>query len=173
MAEGQSKKSSGKALGLIVVGGVILLAAYAYRQYNLLINASKKIVKATIHKFTFSEIDITVYIELFNKGDFSVDVTGQDYNVYVNDKFVSNITSADAVHIKGNGTTILPLRITFNPQQILSAAILNIGSIMNDKSKVIISVKGKLSASAGLIKLNNLPLDFSMSLAEIMQSSNA
>lgn len=159
---------------LIVAGlGLITtVVVYITRQYNALINAGKKIVGAKVHSMTLTKVNVTVFVEIENKGDLSVDITGQDYNVYVNDTYVSNIKAKEEIHINSNGKSVLPLNIEFNPSQVLLTSLTNLTSIMSDKSKVMVSVRGGLSLKSGALNVKNYSFELNMSLAEIIKAAN-
>lgn len=160
----------------IAIGGILTLIVgigiYVYRQYDHLVKAGKKLIGAKVHNLSLSGVNATVYVEIDNKGDLSVDVIGQDYNIYVNDKFVSNVKVKDDIRINSNGKSILPLTINFNPQTVLMAGLVNLTSILSDKSKIIISVKGSLSIKTGVLSVKNFGFNVDMTLAEIVEIAN-
>lgn len=157
------------SIATIAVIGIV----YFKRQYDYLIAAGTRLVKAKVHDLTLQKINFTAYVEIDNKGDFSADITDQYYNVYVNGSFVSSVATKDAIHLNSNGKTILPLTIKFNPQDVFTVALQNLASFITDKSKIIISVKGRLTAKVGIVTLSNYEFSIDMTLSEILAAENA
>ena len=173
--------TKGKSNGLLITAGVIFTAIagfgiYVGRQFYLLYDAPYKVVGAKIYSIDNARVKITLYIGLLNKGNVSLSVTEQEYNIFINGIFVSNIKSGSAF-IKANGETLLPLNIDVDTSKLISSVTQNLLTLLTDKSKLNIAVRGKLSVRAnvagikGIIKLKDYPISFDYTLAEIIALS--
>ena len=164
-----SKSQKNWAWGTVIFGAIVGIGTYITRQYNFLYNASTKLAGATIQKLTLASVKFTAYIKLKNLGDLSVDVTEQKYDIYVGSTYVLSVTNKNKVHIKSNGSTIIPLTIEFIPKDLLVAGLQNLGSILNDTSKFVINIKGKLSFKAGILSMKDYELAMTFTLKEIIE----
>ncbi len=161
------------AWGAVIVTALAGVSWYLYRQYQYLYNATYRISNAIIHNIALNNIKVTIKIKLTNKGDLSAWITQQSYDIKVNGTFVANIKNLMPVHINSNGDTFLPLTIEFNPSKLLSTAVQNITSFLIDRSKIIFTIRGTLSLTAGVLTLKDFVFDMKYTMQELIDISKA
>lgn len=145
----------------------ILFAIVAYVIIELL-----KVSKATltfagvkIKSVTLNKVELTVYFKLINTGSASVTVSKQEYDVYLNGKYVSHMKYSIPFVISP-GENIMPLEVTIGLPDIIKAGWVNLTQLLTDKSKINISLKGKRSMKIGFLSFNNVAIDETFNLGE-------
>ena len=71
-------------------------------------------------------VSFDVFFNVNNPGMLAVTVAEQDYNVYINDTFISRIISTDDQEIRANGTSPISFLINVKLSDLLKAGINNI-----------------------------------------------
>ncbi len=169
-------------LGLFGMG----LTIYGFYIYNNFMILYKNIVKAftkkpeiNINELSPNKISLTINYKIINSGILSADVTGQSYDIFINDKKVAAVNNKKVIHIASgeknkngkfiDGITMFPLTIDFNPTDITTAGQKNIISILvpSKRKDFIFSIRGTLNLKAGIISYKKLPIDISFTLADV------
>ena len=153
--------------GVLIVG-VVGLVGYLGKQFHTLYNSCYAVVGAVIHKFSLDDVRITLMVRIENKSDLTVKLTKQHYNVYINNMQVASFYNENPVKLVSHSTQTLPIDVNFNPSDLLKKGITNITDLLGDKSKLIIGIRGSLTITSGIAKVDNLPVETSMSLKEMM-----
>jgi hypothetical protein len=132
----QSKKSKGemKKIGIIalIIGGAGLLtwtAVTIYKNVMLLLDycfnpVGYRIISLSLKRFLF-EVDL----QIKNKSDINVYITGYNFKIYVDGKFATTVhSSTDAVTggplrqlLKAKDFSILTLQVDFDPKDVFKA----------------------------------------------------
>ncbi len=155
------------ALGAIGTGVII----YGARQIWHLYNSSLKLLYVDLKSISLSNIHLILNMELDNQGDVSAIITQQHFQVTMNDIPVSTIDiQGGTLHINSNGKTIIPIDINFNPSSLLLSGLQNLTSLLSDKSKIIIKIKGDFSLKAGIVSLKKYPVVIMYNLQELLDS---
>lgn len=161
-------------IALIIVA---LLGTIAYIGKKQVDKAMKycynyNIKKSKINKISSSGIDISAAIDFKNTSDITFNVDGYSLDILVNGSKISEVKSNAKSDIKANAfTTILvPIRLDLSGTKALSFTSL-IKNIATDRSKIIFTIKGKVSGGAFGVKVRDFPLEISMTLAEMMEPS--
>ena len=148
--------------------GLIAVMAYFSKQSKLLSDACYTITGAIIHEINFNKVSFTMMLNISNNSDIDVTITNQRYHIYVNKMLVAKIDKPERVKVRANGKTTVNIDIKFNPQDLLKTGMQNIASLIQDKEKIIIELKGYLSLKAGLISVKDYEVDERLSLAELL-----
>lgn len=162
------KLRNGLIFGGIAIAGVVLFA-YLKKQYNLLYNACYTIAGGVIHSLGLDKVKLTLFFKIVNESDINVEVSNMDFNIYVNNMFVTKILKSEPQTLKSNSDTIIKLDVEFVPADLLRAGLSSIEPILYDKEKLIITTKGSLSVKAGFIKLKKFPFSVDITLKEMLE----
>jgi len=162
-----------KLIGTLFYGAGLLIVIYGIQQLVTLYHSTYKVIRTKVNKLSLTAMDIILYLQITNNSDISAQIHNEFFEVFINDKKVSEIKSSDLVHINSNGNTVLPIPIKINADQLLKVAANNISNILNDKSKIRLEIKGYLSLTAGAISLKNYPVDVNYTLQDIIDMSKA
>ena len=134
-----------------------------------------QIKKLTGAKFTYAgfkitnlslqKVTITLYLKVENDGVLSVAVTNQNYDAYLNNNFVSKITNNQPFLIK-SGVSYMPLVLDINLADAIKAGWQNLLSLVTDKSKANIIIKGTYELKLGLFSVKDVVLDLNFNLGD-------
>lgn len=155
-------------ISAVVLLGTTAIAFYLKKQLNKLIKGKFTVQGIKDIYSDLKKINFTLLCTLENAGDFSATVSEQDLAVSVNGMFVSNIKGKTNFKIKSKGVSSIPLVINLYFSDMLRAGVVNIFSILNDKSKVKINIKGTINIKAGIVTLDKYPLDLNFNLSDIL-----
>lgn len=162
------KLKKGLIFGGIAVAGIALFV-YLKKQYDLLYNACYTIAGGVIHSLGLDKVKLTLFFKIVNESDINVEILNMDFNIYVNNMFVTKILKKEPQLLKSNTDTIIKLDVEFNPADLLRAGISSIEPILYDKEKLVITTKGTLSVKSGIIKLNKFPFSVDVTLKELLE----
>jgi LEA14-like dessication related protein len=156
----------------IIIGSLAVVAlagmyAYFHREFKKLKNACWYVAGGVINQIGFSHVSLTIFFKIHNKSDIPLEISYIDLNVYINELYVTNIKKPNKQVIGANSTSTVQLDINFNPADLLKAGMKNIQPLLTDNNKVIIKLKGEMTAGSGIVKINRYPIEEVMTLKEI------
>lgn len=159
-----------------IAGGVTLVLGavgiYLKRQFDYIYNAKWTMGGVRNLKLALDKISFTLFYNVDNKGDLSVIISEQNYDVFVNGKFVSKITNKDNVKIKSNSVSKIPFYVNLDPKDVVRAGLANVVDLMNNQKNVKILIKGSLNIKAGIINLKKYPFELPFTLADVTNSTD-
>lgn len=162
---------------IIIAIIIVLLAVGGYFAKKQLDKAMKycykyDISKSKINKVSAKEINIDFAIDFKNNSDIEAQINGYTFDVVINDLKVSKLSSKAKISIKPASftTIIVPIKLDLSGLNGISLGPI-IKYMVTDRSKVMITVKGVVSGGALGINIDDMPIEISMSLAEIMKPS--
>lgn len=134
----------------IVVGA----SAFFYIQYRKLMNYTIKPKSVKITKLSANKIAMNVYLNFVNKSTLAFDIIEQEYKVYMNKRFVSDVVNYSKNHIKAKSTSLIGVNVQFDPSRVIKLLGSNALDILLNPEKVIIRVDMKLKVSLYGIKIS-------------------
>jgi len=159
----------------LIIGGLLLatslIVIYFRKQLKLLANACYTISGGVVHALGIDNVSITLFLKVTNESDLTIDLSNMMFKVYVNKMYVTKIEKPEKQQILSKADVVIKLDFQFNPQDLLRAGLANIAPILYDKEKLVIDVKGTLSAKTGIVTLRNFPIEESITLKEILAPS--
>jgi LEA14-like dessication related protein len=157
-------------IGKIIIFSLIaiLIAVISYLVTQLMKISKADLVYAgmKIKSVSFSKINLTLYFKIINTGSATVTLSNQEYDVYLNGKFVSHMKYSTPFIISP-GENILPLEVTVGLADAIKAGLSNLSDIINDKSKINVSLKGKRSMKIGFLSFNNVTINETINLGSL------
>lgn len=158
-----------------IVGGLglvlIAISSYVAKQARLLKDACYTIVGAVIHNISYNNFSFSLLMHISNKSDINFSVSNQRYNIYINSMLVAKIEKPKIINVNAKGKTTVSIDVKFNPQDLLSKGMESIGYLIQDKTKIIIEVKGYLSLKAGVVTVKDYEVDERLTLADLLSGS--
>lgn len=142
----------GKIIIWTLVAIFIIVLAYVLHQLNKINKAVFKYAGVRVKSVTLQKIELTVYLKMINEGSMSVTISNQEYDVYLNDKFLSHMKYSQPFKILP-GTNIMPLEVYITISDVLKAGWSNLAQLLTDKSKVNIRLKGNYDLKIGFIRV--------------------
>ncbi len=171
------------SVGKVVIVGSMLVASagiiYAFYNYvkkelQQAMSFCYKFSNAKIVKAEKSSFIITLTIKIRNQSDIRAKIDNYMFRVFINDKFITTISSLTSVDLLASAVSEIPVKIEFNPQKLFNLAeiIKLTTSALVDQKNFIIRIQGTIAASVNFIKIKDFPIDMKMSLAEIMKPTD-
>jgi len=159
----------------LIIGGLrlatSLVVIYFRKQLKLLSEACYYISGGVVHALGMDNVSITIFLKVTNESDLTIDLSNMMFKVYVNKMYVTKIVKPEKQKILSKADVIIKLDFQFNPQDLLRAGLANIAPILYDKEKLVIDIKGSLSARTGIVTLRDFPIEESITLKEILAPS--
>lgn len=168
------KLTTGQKIGIAgVIVGLSAIGIYLKSQLSKIYNGNWKLAGVKNLNVALDKISFTVMFMLENKGDISVVVSEQNYNVFINGVPVSNINNKTNVKIVAKGFSVIPFDISISIRELLSVGLMNLGDFISNKEKIVIKTKGSLSIKAGIVSLKKYPFELEYTLAQILDAKKS
>lgn len=151
------------------IGIVSLTAAFAYLQYKKIMNYAITLKSIKVKKVALNIIDFDIFLNFLNKSDLLFTIENQTYNIYINNVFVTKIENLNPVTIQKTSSSIIPLNISINPQQVLDKLGKNAINLLIEASKINLKVDVKLKVKLFGIKVS-IPYLYETTLKQLMSS---
>jgi LEA14-like dessication related protein len=156
-----------KIFGLaLIVGFIFMVGRYFWKQFNKLYYACYTIAGGSVRKISIDSVDMTLIFKIMNKSDFNITVEKQYYEVFFDSVRVAIVSKTDSIAIAAHSISNFPIDVKFSPKALVAGGIKSIQNIIKDRSKVKITTKGYLDVATGIIKVNKIPFEYVMTLAE-------
>jgi LEA14-like dessication related protein len=156
----------GKIIIWSLVAILIAVVAYLIIQLNKVKKAVWTYAGVKIKSLSLSKIELTAYFKSVNKGTATITLINQEYDVYMNGKFITHMKYSEPVMIKP-GVNIMPFEVSANIGDIIKAGWGNLSDLFNDKSKININLKGTYSIRVGFLSFNKVALDQTFNLGSM------
>lgn len=130
--------------------------------------------KSRVIKASATALDIDFAVDFKNNSDIEAQIDGYKFDVLINGIKVSEVKTNTVAKIAANAFTTIVVPIKVNPTSLLSKKLINQETIKNfisDKSKIKIGIKGSVSGGALGVKVKDMPIEVSYTLAEMMKPS--
>jgi LEA14-like dessication related protein len=158
-------------VGLSILGGVGVFAyalyAYAKKQASMLENYDYKIVDFKIDTLDLQSVKGEISILFSSKSDVEVVIEEFYLDFYFNGEKVGYLEDATPFVLPAQGSTIIPLKYTLNPQLVFGNISDIISYTFNQKDAGI-SIRGYARLKSGFIKAT-LPIEYNTTIKEIMK----
>lgn len=161
-----------KIASIIIITALGIFGIYATIGIRMLMNICYEIAKYKYKGIDIQYIYIDLQLRIFNPSILKVGLNGYNLNVYLNNKWLSDLTSYTPIIIKSEGisTITIPLKIDYLKTfgTIKSKEIINY-FLTQQFDKIIITLKGKFSGTVLKIPVS-VPVDSSWTLQEIAKT---
>lgn len=156
---------------LWIGGGTIfaILLVLTLREFKKLMDYTIKFGRFQKIKVSPSELIFDIFVQLRNYSNIPLTLTSQNYDVYINNNFVTNVNTNVQTTLEAKKSTEFPLRISVNPNDITKAMGTNWAILLLTPEKVSLTTvfKVKIKVLGITIPIKN---KYSISLAEILNT---
>jgi LEA14-like dessication related protein len=146
MTSTQKKYIIAGAIGVVTIAG-----ALAYLQYKKIMNYVMKFTRAKINNISLNNIDFNIYISFENKSDLTFTIRQQEYDVYINDVFLTKIVNYAPNVIKANSVSEIGVNISANPKEVWSKIGKNALNLLMESEKIRIKTVMKMKVKVFFI----------------------
>jgi LEA14-like dessication related protein len=130
--------------GALVLGTTVF---FIVRQYRKLMQYRIGVKGFKIRQLSASNVLFDLYLTFNNDSDIGFTIKNQQYEVYMNGKYISKISNTKYVNVNPKATNIIPVAVTLNPTQISRAVGKNWVGLLLQPQQVTISIKMTLNVS--------------------------
>lgn len=146
----------GKIIIWVLVAIFLIVVGYVITQLAKIKKAVFKYAGIRVKSISLNRIELIAYLKLVNEGSLSVTISNQEYDVYLNDKFLTHMKYSQPFKIRP-GLNIMPLEIYINLSDVIKAGWANLSQLLTDKSKVNIRLAGAYDLKIGFLSVGKRP----------------
>ena len=152
-----------------IIAIILAIGFFIYWQVRLLVKAKWQYSQFKLRTISLDGVSFDVFFNVNNVGMLAVTVAEQDYNVYINDSFVSRIVSTDDQEIKAESTSPISFLINIKLSDLLKTGINNITFLTNpsEREKIKIKIDGVLTLKIGALTVKKMKLKIETTLADL------
>lgn len=149
-------------IGAVMIGVFGYTFHYLMKQARKLVNTEFEFSKITLNSLSLEKVSITLWWKVVNKSDISVDVSNQDYDIFLNGRFIKKVGYTSPVKLKAKQTTYLPTYVVLTPKDVANIGIENALLLTNDEGqkKTTLLVKGKFTVKTSIFEVKKFPFEF-------------
>lgn len=156
-------------LAIGIIGGVGALALAGWQLYSLSSSLSYEVLSYQVQLLDANGITIRVFIALTNPARKDLELWNQRYEVFVAGYKLSTITSTERIRIIARNTSVIPLDVALTWKELQENILpLYSQSEVTTLADLPITIKGRLGAKLGLLKLSSLPVRASALLGQFL-----
>jgi LEA14-like dessication related protein len=149
--------------GLIaVLTGVII---YLYVQFKKLMDATWTYSGFRVKSIDLKNVVLTIFMKIQNEGSLSITIESQEYDAFLNGTLVSRLKNTTPFLLKP-GASYMPLDVSINLGDAIKAGLKNIQSLVSDKSKSNIIIKGTYTLRIGILSVRDIKFEEKFNLGE-------
>jgi LEA14-like dessication related protein len=127
-----------------VLGVVSIAVALAYLQYKKLMDYTIKLKGLKLKTLSAKNVAFDLFLNFTNNSSLKFDIVEQQYKVYLNDSFVTELVNYSPTNIMPKATSVIGINVSFDPTKVLNILNKNYASILLHPETVKIKVDVKL-----------------------------
>ena len=147
------KKSWKYVLFAAFAGVTVTTAIWLRKQYAKLMKNTYELKSFLIKKASMQSVTMSVVYAYNNTMDIDIYLVGQEYKIYVDDRFVTTIKSDVPVILKANAITDIPLDITVDPKDLYAKFRNNLFKALTQKQKLKIRMDSTFRVKLGIFTI--------------------
>jgi LEA14-like dessication related protein len=148
----------------LIIAGAIYGSVVLYGQFILLKKITYKLKKYYFQKLTLTDASLVVTLEITNTTGLDFIIKSGSFDVSMNGIQIGTITTGGSILPKNSPATV-DLTINFNPTEVFQDSVT---ALLSNPGNTTFTVVGSISLLSNFIILNKLPVNESMTLAQIM-----
>ena len=158
-------------IGAVMIGVFGYTLNYLLKQVRLLVNTEFEFSRVKINTISFDKISITLFWKVVNKSDIGFVVSNQDFDIYLNGKFLKKVGYTSPVKVNSKSTTYIPTYIVFEPKELANIGIENAVLFANKENwkKLNLLVKGNFTVKTSIAEVKKFPFEFEDSIYNISE----
>lgn len=136
-----------------IVGVSGATAIWLKKQYDKLMKNTYELKSFIIKKASLQSVTFSVVYAYKNNTDIDINLVGQEYKIYVDDRFITTIKSDVPVVLKANSITDIPLDITVDPKDMYYKFKDNLIKALTQKQKLKIKMDSTFRVKFGIFTI--------------------
>lgn len=150
-----------------IITGTLLIITGLYFYFNeqierfFKIKDTVSISNVKVEKISIKKIKLKIWLLFNNKTNFDATIDSYDFDIYINDKYISNVKNNKSFHVKPEGYNEVMSDVSFDPRRFFDSeyVIKLISYFSYNPEKVNIYWDGVVN-----VRINNIP--FSVNIAD-------
>jgi len=145
----------GLGITLAATVGVLLYQFWRLKNYVITIKG------IDVKKVSLANVQFDAYLNFINKSDLTIALAYQKYDVYINDKLITKLSSDTPQLISPKATSVLKVAVDLSPQDLIKKlGASSLSNILTFKQQVL-----RIDAKMG-VKFGNLVIPISTSISD-------
>jgi LEA14-like dessication related protein len=136
-----------------VLGALGLTAIWVNKQIKKINDFSLDFKKIKVNKFTIEELDFNTYYDYNNKSDIDINLSSQEYDLYVNETYITTMTNYTENVLKANSVSSLGFNTKINLPELDKKIRLTYFNMIADPKAVKLKIVMRWKVRLGFIKI--------------------
>lgn len=136
-------------IGVAVAGTAI----YVTKQVKKMMDYTLTFKSVKVNKFTLETLDINAYFDYKNNSDIDIRLAEQEYDVYVNNVYITTLRNYKENILKANSVSELGFNINLNLPELDKKLKVNYFKMVAEPKSVLIRIEMKWKVRFGLFKI--------------------
>lgn len=137
-------------IGVAVLG---VTAVYISRLAKRLQDFQLNFKKVKVTKFTKEALDFNVYFDYVNKSEININLASQEYDVYINNIYVTTMTNYSENVLKAKSTSPLGFNVKLDLPKIDEKIRTTYFDMVVNPKEVLIRIDMRFKARVGIFKI--------------------
>ena len=141
------------ALWSVVGVAVAGTAIYVTKQVKKMMDYTITFKSVKVNKFSLETLDFNAYLDYKNNSDIDIRLAEQEYDIYVNNVFITTLKNYKENVLKANSVSELGFNINLNLPELDKKLKVNYFKMVAEPKSVLIRVEMKWKVRFGLFKI--------------------
>lgn len=158
----------------VIAGGIALvsvLGAFAYLQYKKLMDYCLSFKSIKINTISLTKMNFNLWLNFLNKSNVPFTIVSQTYDVYLDDKIVSNVINKAENKVLPKQTNTIALNVNVNPSKVLNDIGFGAINMALNLNKVIVKIDMKLKIKILGVKFN-IPYIYKSTIGQMKEPNS-
>lgn len=155
----------------LIITALIAAAAYAgfviARQVSLLKSTGIKIISYKLNGIFTRNASLYLLLKISNNSDIDLQAKSGKFDVYLNNIFIAGVPVTVTETLNAKSSINVPLTAYFNPATVIQQGL---QTLVSNPQNVTLTIKGKVSVQSSFIAINNLKINETMLLSDILKN---
>jgi len=136
-------------VGVAVAG----TALYVSKQVKKMMNYTLTYKSIKVNKFTLTTLDFNTYFDYKNNSDIDIKLAEQEYDIYVNDAYITTLKNYQENVLKANATSELGFNVNLNLPELDKKLRINYVKMLADPKAVKLRIEMRWKVRFGFLKI--------------------
>ena len=141
------------ALWSVIGVAVAETAIYVTKQVKKMMDYTITFKSVKVNKFSLETLDFNAYLDYKNNSDIDIRLAEQEYDIYVNNVFITTLKNYKENVLKANSVSELGFNINLNLPELDKKLKVNYFKMVAEPKSVLIRVEMKWKVRFGLFKI--------------------
>jgi LEA14-like dessication related protein len=160
-----------------IIAGVIgvtttVALAYLYLQFKKLKSTKICFKGLKVKSISGKDVNFDVFLNVNNSSDAKIEIVSQNYDLYLNNKFITKVSNNAPSVIQANADSLLGVNVSFNPSDVLKVIGQSALAMITQPETVKVKLDIKLKVKFFGFKIS-LPIVVEKSIKDLIDAQKA